>query len=115
MTYAEALAWLDSFQNYEKFVDYSYAEQFSLDRVLHLLELLGNPHHAYPVLHIAGTKGKGSTCAFTESILRAHGLKTGLYTSPHLFSFCERIRVNGVPIPEIDFAGLVEQVKPLAD
>ncbi len=113
MTYAEALAWLDSFQNYEKFVDYSYPEQFSLDRILHLLERLDNPHLAYPVLHVAGTKGKGSTCVFAESILRALKLKTGLYTSPHLFSFCERVRINGEPVSENDFAGLVEQVKPL--
>lgn len=115
MTYAEALAWLDSFQNYEKFVDYSYPEQFSLERVLRLLERLDNPHLSYPVLHIAGTKGKGSTCAFAESILRALKLKTGLYTSPHLFSFCERIRINGEPVAESDFAELVEQVKPLAE
>ena len=48
-----------------------------------------------PVLHVAGTKGKGSTCAFAESILRAHGLRTGLYTSPHLADVKERFRING--------------------
>jgi dihydrofolate synthase/folylpolyglutamate synthase len=115
MTYAEALTWLDSFQNYEKSADYSCAELFSLARVSRLLELLKNPHRAYPVLHVAGTKGKGSTCVLTESVLRALGFKTGFYSSPHLFSFCERIRIHGVPIAENDFAALVEQIKPLAN
>jgi UDP-N-acetylmuramate-alanine ligase len=55
------------------------------------------------VIHIAGTKGKGSTCAFIDSILRAHGVKTGMFTSPHLIHVCERFRINGKPISESMF------------
>ena len=56
------------------------------------------------VIHVSGTKGKGSTCAFTESILRHHGLKTGFYSSPHLVSVTERIRINGQPLSQVAFA-----------
>ena len=79
-----------------------------------LLESLANPHRRYAVLHVAGTKGKGSTCAFAASILSAAGLKTGLYTSPHLFSFRERIRVDGRQVSEEDLARVVERVRPFA-
>jgi len=65
-----------------------------------LAEIAGNPQNQFPAVHIAGTNGKGSTCAFIESVLREKGLKTGLYTSPHLIDFNERISVNGVPISD---------------
>jgi len=65
-----------------------------------LAEKVGNPQNQFPAVHIAGTNGKGSTCALIESVLREKGLKTGLYTSPHLIDFNERIRVNGVPISD---------------
>ena len=65
-----------------------------------LAEIAGNPQDQFPAVHIAGTNGKGSTCALIESVLREKGLKTGLYTSPHLIEFNERIRVNGVPISD---------------
>ena len=65
-----------------------------------LAEKVGNPQNQYPAIHVAGTNGKGSTCALIESVLREKGLKTGLYTSPHLVDFNERIRVNGVPISD---------------
>jgi dihydrofolate synthase/folylpolyglutamate synthase len=74
------------------------------------MELLGNPHLAVPVLHVAGTNGKGSTCAFAEAALRAAGLRTGLYTSPHLVHFCERIRIGGEPIGEQYAAQLLEEI-----
>ena len=112
--YQRAIEFLDSFLNYEQITAYSYPGAFSLDRVERLLEGLGNPHRKYPVLHVAGTKGKGSTCAFTASILRAAGLRTGLYTSPHLLSFRERIQVDGRPISEQDLAAVVERLRPLA-
>jgi len=114
MTYREALEFLDSFQNYEQITAYRYPEAFSLDRVQKLLARLGNPHRSYPVLHVAGTKGKGSTCAFAASILSAAGLKTGLYTSPHLISFRERIRVDGRPISETELLQTVERIRPFA-
>src|SRR5262249_42395715 len=72
------------------------------------LSLLGDPHLAFPVLHVAGSNGKGSTCAFAEAALRAAGLRTGLYTSPHLVHFCERIRIAAEPVSEERAAGLLE-------
>lgn len=78
-----------------------------------LLERLGNPEKQLYIVHVAGTNGKGSTCAMIESILRAAGLRTGLYTSPFLQRYQERIRLNGVPVPEDELTALVEKTKPL--
>jgi len=64
-----------------------------------LLQALDNPHHQLAVIHVAGTNGKGSVCAMIESVLRASGFKTGLFTSPHLVDYSERFRINGVPMP----------------
>ena len=98
-TYEQALAYLSLFVNYERQRTAPYsAETLNLERMRALLERLGNPQHAYPTIHIAGTKGKGSTAAMMESILRAAGHRTGLYTSPHLHTFRERMRVSGEPI-----------------
>ena len=69
-----------------------------LEVITDLLQALENPHQQLAVIHVAGTNGKGSVCAMLESVLRASGFKTGLYTSPHLIDFSERFRVNGVPI-----------------
>lgn len=85
---------------------------FHLRRMETLLGLMGGPHLAVPAVHVAGTKGKGSTCAMVASVLTAHGVRTGLYTSPHLHTFRERIQVDGCPIPEEDFAGLVDDLWP---
>jgi dihydrofolate synthase/folylpolyglutamate synthase len=77
-----------------------------------LLEVLGNPHHRLAVIHVAGTNGKGSVCAMLESVLRASGFKTGLYTSPHLIDFSERFRINGVAIAQDrlhDYIALMEE------
>jgi dihydrofolate synthase / folylpolyglutamate synthase len=79
-------------------------QKFGLENISALAEALGHPHLAIPCVHIAGTNGKGSTAAMLESILRAVGLRTGLYTSPHLESINERIRVNGENISDEDFA-----------
>jgi len=80
-----------------------------------LLARLGAPQEAYRIIHVAGSNGKGSTAAITESILRAAGLRTGLYTSPHLVDFAERIRVNGGPIGAGALARLVGRLRPLAE
>ena len=85
-----------------------------LRRVERLMEMLGNPHLATPVIHVAGSKGKGSTCAMIASGLKAAGLRTGLYTSPHLHSFTERIRVDGECISKSEFANLIEELWPVA-
>ncbi len=114
MTYPEALEFLNSFLNYEQVVTYRYPQDFSLDRMIQLLARLGNPHRRSLSLHVAGTKGKGSTCAFVASILQAAGYRVGLYTSPHLVSFQERIQVNRQPIPEEALADVVTHLQPLA-
>src|SRR5574340_1706900 len=71
-----------------------------LGRISALLLRLGDPHRAYPTIHVGGTNGKGSTSAMCEAVLRETGLSVGLYTSPHLVRFNERIRVNGALIPD---------------
>ena len=71
--------------------------KFGLDRTLALLDALGNPHRAYPVIHVAGTNGKGSSLATAEALLMGRGLRVAKYTSPHLVDFRERMLVNGVP------------------
>lgn len=115
-TYKQALESLYSLTNYEVKSAFDYAPQFfNLARVERLLHELGNPHHKFKSVHIAGTKGKGSTSAMLESILRAAGYRTALYTSPHLHSFRERIQVVGAPIPEIEFAALAERLSPLVE
>ena len=79
-------------------------QKFGLENIAALAAALGNPHRAVPCVHIAGTNGKGSTAAILESILRATGLRTGLYTSPHLERINERIRLDGKPISDELFA-----------
>lgn len=112
-TYSEALAYLNQFINYERAQPQRYApETLSLDRVNRLLERLGRPEQAYPTIHIAGTKGKGSTAAMIESSLRTAGYRTGLYTSPHLHTFRERMRVDNELITREHFAQLAAELEP---
>jgi dihydrofolate synthase/folylpolyglutamate synthase len=82
-----------------------------LEVTLALLEKLGNPHKNLKCIHVAGTNGKGSVCAMMESVLRASGFKTGLYTSPHLFRFNERFRINGREIPDPVLEALISDVE----
>ena len=86
------------------------AQKFNLHNISVLADRLGNPHLARPCVHIAGTNGKGSTAAMLDSILRAAGLRTGLYTSPHLVRINERIRVAGQDISDADFAATFSRV-----
>ena len=115
MTYEEALRYLDSFVNYESRDGYDYRESFKLDRMRQLASALGNPQKYFKSIHIAGTKGKGSTSAIVYSILKEAGYKTGLYTSPHLASFRERIRIDDKLISEEDIARLLDQMKAVID
>lgn len=84
-----------------------------LVRIVRLLQRLGNPHKTYPTVHIAGTNGKGSTCAILSTLLSAHGLKTGLYTSPHLIRLNERFRINGNEISDAQLADLLGFLRSL--
>ena len=89
--------------------------RLGLERTYELLELLGNPQKKLKFIHVAGSNGKGSTCAMLDEILRRAGYTTGLYTSPYILSFCERMRVNGEDIPGDRLAEVTEKVKVLAD
>ncbi len=97
MTPAAALAYLDALPRFT--AQGAAAYQPGLDRMRALLAAVGDPHRAYPVLHVAGTNGKGSTASFAAALLTASGLRTGLHTSPHLWHVTERLRVDGVPAP----------------
>ena len=91
------------------------SNKFDLAHMRVLLAVMGHPERAFPSVLIAGTNGKGSTAATLASILRASGLKTGLYTSPHLVRINERIRVNGEAIGDDDFARLHSEVDRIAE
>lgn len=116
MTYREALAYLREFVDYERLSGYVYdPARFNLARPRRVLAALGDPHRQFPSIHIAGTKGKSSTAALTESVLRAARFRTGLFISPHLTTFRERIQVGGQPIPKRDLARLVTEVRPVIE
>ncbi len=110
MDFQTAVDYILSFADYERLS--RSAVVFDLSRVEALLERLGNPHLASKSVHVAGTKGKGSTAAMIASVLTASGHRTGLYTSPHLHTIRERIQVDGRPIVEGEFAALVDGLKP---
>src|SRR5213079_2205710 len=88
--------------------------KLGLENTETLLEALGNPHRSFPAVQIAGTNGKGSTAVMLDSICRAAGIRTGLFTSPHLISITERIRIAGESISESDFARFTLDVQEAA-
>jgi dihydrofolate synthase/folylpolyglutamate synthase len=111
--YNSALDYLYSFVDYSLKHSSELAKaDFNLDRMRALMTELGDPQNQYPIIHVAGTKGKGSVCALCASALQAAGYKTGLYTSPHLLDYTERIQINGEPVSHVGLVELVEQVKP---
>ena len=113
MDYKAALAYIEGFIDYERSPDFSrQARLYNLNRISLLLELLGNPHDRLQVIHIAGSKGKGSTAALIASVLTQAGYKTGLFTSPHLITPRERCRIDGDLISKADVAFYVEKLKP---
>ncbi|HUT63798.1 MAG TPA: folylpolyglutamate synthase/dihydrofolate synthase family protein [Anaerolineae bacterium] len=113
--YTTAQDFLYSFIDYERDSKWIYDRQhFDLDRMHNLLVALGNPHEHGWCVHIAGTNGKGSVAAMISNALVAAGLRTGLYTSPHLVSFRERIRVNGSMITSEEIVEGVKRIKPAA-
>jgi dihydrofolate synthase/folylpolyglutamate synthase len=110
MNYQEALEYILRFADYERLPRSGIV--WDIKRIEKLLERLGNPQHAARSIHVAGTKGKGSTAAMIASILKQAGYRVGLYTSPHLLSFTERIQADGQHIVEDDWARLTEFLKP---
>src|SRR6266852_5698739 len=107
MTYAEAIHFLYHLR--------VFGAKFGLENPRKLAALAGNPQRKLRFIHVAGTNGKGSTCAMLESIYRAAGLRVGLFTSPHLVAFGERIRVDRRPIGEDDVVRLVAEMQALLE
>ena len=106
--------------DYEEAINWLYGRQqlgikLGLDNIKKLITEIPKPVDELPIIHVAGTNGKGSTCAFIDSILRHCGKKTGLFTSPHLISFCERIRINGIQISEKEISKRISQIKVLVE
>lgn len=99
MNYQEALKYIEK--------SHKFGMRLGLENSFKLLELLGNPQDKLKFIHVAGTNGKGSTCSFISNILKEQGYKVGLYTSPYLETFTERIRLNGANIPEEDVARII--------
>jgi len=105
---------------YDDAISYLYALQkhgikLGLDNTVRLLSLLGNPQHSFAAVHIAGTNGKGSTSSMIASVLRAAGLRVGVFTSPHLVSFTERIRVDGVEITQEEVVELTGEIREVIE
>lgn len=106
--------------NFEQATDYifsfsSLGARPSLDRIKELMKLSGNPQNSFKSVHVAGTNGKGSVATYISSALKESGYKTGLYTSPHVVSFCERIKIDGEMISEGDVSRITESLIPLVD
>lgn len=107
MEYGEALNKIHSLQR--------FGTKPGLERIRKLLALLGNPQERLKFIHVAGTNGKGSVCALTASVLSRANYKTGLYISPYISDFCERMQINGHMIPHTDLAALVEHTFPFVE
>lgn len=111
-TYSDALRYLYGLPSWQYWVTDREVVPPNLDRFRTLLKRLGSPHRAFQSVHVAGTKGKGSTSAMIASILAQAGYRTGLYTSPHLHTFRERIQVNGEMISEAEVVELANWIRP---
>ena len=114
--YTTALRWLYSHADYERLRIVHYNQTtFSLDRMRKLLSLIGNPHEEIKAVQVAGTKGKGSTCAMLANMLQSCGYAVGLYTSPHLVDIRERIAINGQMISYADLTELLKMIAAVED
>ena len=112
-TYAAAIEFLYGRINYERIDAQAYStSDFKLDRMRLLLSLIGSPHERIPAIHVAGTKGKGSTCSMIASVLAAAGHRAGLFISPHISVFEERMTVNGVQPTQGELVALVNRLLP---
>ncbi len=115
ISYSQAIEQLLSLADFERKARASESPDFHIRRTEMLLEGLGNPHERVPAVHVAGSKGKGSTCAMIAAGLTANGLRTGMFISPHLHRMTERFTVDGVPISEAEFVSLFERIWPIAE
>jgi len=103
MSYSDTINYIYNLQK--------HGTKFGLSNITRLVSIFGNPHESFLSVHVAGTNGKGSTSAFIASLLKISGLKVGLFTSPHLVSFTERIRVNSEEITEYEVMSLTEEIR----
>jgi len=117
---------MDIESHYQKQLEYLYSfidhsltrnlrnspENFNLDRMRSMMSFLGEPQKKYQVIHVAGTKGKGSTAALIANVLQQANYKAGFYTSPHLHDYCERIKINNTNLSHQDFIKLMDEIKP---
>ncbi len=116
LSYNDAMDFLLGAIDYEKISKYKYdADSFNLDRMLKLMEIVGNPHLDLNTIHVAGTKGKGSTSNMIAALLSGMGLKVGLFTSPHLINLGERLKVNGKEISSEALCEIIEVVRPYVE
>ena len=106
MNYTEALAYLESLG--------TFGIQLGLKRIEALLQAMGNPEREFRSIHVTGTNGKGSTTALLASILNAAGIRTGMYISPHLVDYPERMQLGGQEISQADFAAAIDHTKAAA-
>lgn len=114
--YQEALDYLYRFVDFSLQKTFRYSpDQFELGRMRDLMAALGNPEMDYPIIHIAGTKGKGSVASMCASVLHCAGYRTGLYTSPHLQDYAERIQIDGQPMAHQELVDLVDELKPIIE
>jgi len=107
MNFEESIDWLYSFKK--------YGSKLGLNRVIYLMKQLKDPQNVIKTIHVTGTNGKGSVCKYLESILQNAGYTVGVYISPHLQRFSERISINGIEISKRDIAALIGEIKPVVD
>ena len=107
MTYTETIDFLYGIR--------LFGQKLGLETMQYLLRLMGDPQDSLRFIHIAGTNGKGSVAAMLQAVLSGAGYRTGLYTSPHLVSFCERFQIDGQCIPESEVVRLVEKIRPVLE
>ena len=107
MNYDESINWLYSFKR--------HGSKLGLKRIFELLSKLDNPQENYEIIHVTGTNGKGSVCKYTSSILNQAGYKVGLYISPHLQRFSERITINNEEITNEEIMDLIYKIKPFVE
>ena len=113
-TLRDAEAWLDGLIDLERRVRFDYAA-LGLERIRALLAALGNPERGLPCVHVAGSKGKGSTTLAVEALLRAAGLRVGTFTSPHLSSWLERFRIGGAPVGKAELLAVLRAIQPAVE
>ena len=107
MTYEDFTNWLNSF--------HTFGVKLDLNRIKHICKKLNNPQKNYKIIHVGGTNGKGSVCRFIGSIISKSGYKTGVYTSPHLERFLERITIDNKEIKKEELTSIYKKIKPVVD